>query len=238
MLSRSIILAVSDLQIPFEHQDALDFCLHVKKTFCRALDKFTCVNIGDEVDQHTLGKYAADPNGRSASDELHEARMQLKPWFKAFPRTYICESNHTYRIYKKAFNTGIPSEFLRSIKDVYEAPDGWQWKEEWIFDDILFEHGENVSGQTAAMRAALDNRMSTVIGHQHTWGGVQYSNSKFNQIWGMNVGCLIDVDKYAFKYGKKLRKKPTLGCGIVVDGVPLYLPMVLNQQKRWIKRLI
>lgn len=194
--------------------------------------------MGDEVDQHTLGRWAHDPNGRSGGDELHEAIHSLRPWFKKYPRTYVCESNHTYRVYKKAFDHGIPSEFLRSIGEVYGAPDGWKWKDRWIFDNILFEHGEFVSGQTAALKAAMDNRMSTVIGHQHSFGGVIHSGAISGIIWGMNTGCLIDVDQYAFSYGKKLRRKPTLGTGIILNGIPLFIPMVLNQKGRWIGRLI
>ena len=229
---------MSDLQIPFEHRDALDFILHIKKTFSKWGDEFTCVNMGDEVDQHTLSKYAFDPNGRSAGDELHEAKQCLKPWFKEFPHTKVCESNHTYRAYKKAFDAGIPQEFMRSIAEVYEAPDGWQWKDRHFIDNICFEHGELVSGITAGIRAALDNRMNTVIGHQHSNGGVAYAGSVKDCIWGLNTGCLIDTDKYAFRYGNKMRKKPTLGTGIIINGIPFFIPMVLDTKKRWVKRLV
>jgi hypothetical protein len=236
-MTNRLILTISDLQIPFEHQDALIFVKHVLKTFSNKDTKITFVNMGDEVDQHTLSKYVADPNGRSGGDELKEAIHHLRDWYKEFPQMYICESNHTYRVYKKAFDAGIPKEFMRSIQEVYEAPDKWKWNDRWIIDDVCFEHGEYVSGQTAAIRAALDNRMNTVIGHQHSWGGITYSNSIKDQIWGMNTGCLIDVEQYAFKYGKKLRKKPTLGTGIIFNGFPIFVPMILDKKGRWVGRI-
>lgn len=232
-----MILAISDLQVPFEHQDALDFSLHVLKTFQRPGDKIEIINMGDEVDQHTLGKYASNPNGHSAGHELEIAKDKLKPWFKAFPKSKVCISNHTWRAYKRAFDVGIPTQFLKNIGEVYGAPIGWEWSDRWTIDGIVFEHGEGVSGETAALKAAIQNRMCTVIGHQHSHAGVIHSGTFHNTIWGLNTGCLIDADAYAFAYGVKLRKKPTLGIGVIIDRVPFFVPMILNHKKRWVKRI-
>lgn len=238
-MKRSVILAISDLQEPFSHRDALSFVLHVKKTFVKADDELIVINVGDEVDQHTLGRWTANPNGRSGGDELKEAKHRLRDWFREFPHTKVCVSNHTYRVFKRAMEAGIPSEFMRTIGEVYDAPPGWRWADRWIVNgNILFEHGENVSGPTAALNAALQNRMSTVIGHQHSHGGVIHSASPNDVVWGLNTGCLIDIEQYAFDYGKTLRRKPTLGMGIIIDGLPLFIPMVLNQKGRWIGRTI
>lgn len=214
----------------------MDFILHVKKTFFPDCEPHI-VNQGDEVDQHSLGKYAANPNGRSGGDEVEEAKHRLRPWFKEFPNTFVCTSNHTYRVYKRAFNIGIPDQFLRSVWEVYGAPPGWKWADRWNIGDICFEHGENVSGPMAALLAATQNRMSTSIGHQHSFGGVVWSGSPFQNVFGLNTGCLIDIDAYAFQYGKTLRKKPTLGCGVIKNGIPYFVPMILGINKRWVKRI-
>lgn len=241
----SIILCISDTQEPFGHIDAIAFCQHVLKTYKKGLTNplVRVVHQGDEVDQHTLSiKFIGDPNGRSGGDELKEAIHRLRDWYRAFPRVRVCNSNHTYRAWKKAKHIGLPQQFLKDVADVYEAPPGWKWGDEWVLESggqqIKFEHGENVSGPTAALLAAMQNHMSTSIGHQHTHGGVIHSGFSGGVIWGMNTGCLIDVDAYAFAYGKTLRKKPTLGCGIIVNGVPHFVPMVLNKRKRWIGRLV
>lgn len=230
-------LCISDLQCPFEHQDALQFVQSVKRQFFTDKNPFI-VNMGDEVDQHTLGKWTANPNGMSAKAEMDEAKLRLKPWFAAFPKTYVCISNHTYRVYKRAQEIGIPEAFMRTIGEAYEAPPGWQWRQNWVHDDICFEHGEAVSGQLAAIRAAMLNRVSTVIGHQHSNGGVMYSASAYDVIFGMNTGCLIDVEQYAFDYGKTIRNKPTLGCGVIVEGTPFFVPMFLDKRKRWVGRIL
>lgn len=228
-------LAISDLQIPAEHKDALDFCLHVKKVWFPDVEP-VIVNMGDEVDQHTLStKFPANPDGLSGGHELHEARIRLSYWFDAFPKTFVCMSNHTYRAWKKAAHVGIPSEFMKSVADVYKAPVGWKWQAKWISNGITFEHGENVSGANAALNAAIQNQMCTVIGHQHSHGGVQYRDSEASQLWGMNTGCLIDVQQYNFDYGKNIRIKPTLGVGVIRNGIPYFVPMILNHDRRWVK---
>jgi hypothetical protein len=233
------ILAISDLQIPFEHKDALEFCQHIVKTHIPKNYDVYVVNLGDEVDQATLSiKHIPSPDGMSGGHELEEARHRLRDWYRAFPKMHLCQSNHTWRVFKKAAASGIPSEFMKEIAQVYDAPIGWKWAEKWIFNGILFEHGENVSGPLAAIRAAIDNRMNTVIGHQHSNGGIVYRGSVNGNLWGMNTGCLIDIDAYAFSYGRTLRNKPTLGCGLILNGVPQFIPMELNSKKRWIGRTI
>jgi hypothetical protein len=237
-MRRSLILCLSDLQIPFEHRDALDFTLHVKKTFSKPGDKVQVINLGDEFDQHAKGKYPSDPDGYSPGHEIKVSIEHAKPWYKAFPEMSLCISNHSFRGHKKAFEAGIPKAFINSIGTIYECPKKWSWAHRFVVDGIVFEHGEHVSGTDAALRAAIQNRMSTVIGHQHSHGGVIYSGTFHNFIFGMNVGCLIDVDQYAFKYGIALRKKPTLGIGVIINQVPFFVPMVLDKNKRWIRRLI
>lgn len=229
-------ICISDLQIPAEHIDALDFTLHVDKTFFPDGQRVT-INMGDEVDQHTLGRWAANPNGRSAGDEFKIARERLLPWFHHFPKTFVCVSNHTYRVYKRATDIGIPDGFLKTIGEAYGAPPTWQWRDKWISNDVCFEHGENVSGQLAAIRAATQNRMSTVIGHQHANGGIIYSAGFNDLIYGMNTGCLIDIENYAFLYGKTFRNKPTLGLGVIKDDIPYFIPMLVNHRNRWLKRI-
>lgn len=228
-------LAISDLQIPAEHVDALEFCKHVRKVWFPDVEPLI-INMGDEFDQHTLStKFPANPDGLSGSQELNESRIRIQAWYEAFPKTYVCMSNHTYRAWKKAAIVGIPSEFMRSIAEVYGAPVGWRWNDRWTSKGICFEHGENVSGPTAALNAAIQNQMRTVIGHQHSHAGVAYRDSVGSQLWGMNTGCLIDIAHYAFAYGKNLRVKPTLGCGVIKNSVPYFIPMILNQSGRWVK---
>ena len=51
-------------------------------------------------------------------------------------------------------------------------------------------------------------------------------------IFGMNVGCGIDIDAYAMEYSRPFPKRPTLGCGVVLDGgrVAIFVLMPLGSK--------
>jgi len=46
----------------------------------------------------------------------------------------------------------------------------------------------------------------------------------------MSVGCGIDRRSYAFAYGKDFKKKPILGCGVVMEKgrYAQFIPMQLD----------
>lgn len=223
------ILCISDTQFPFHHKDTFSFLQAVKKKFKPDL----IIHQGDEVDFHALGRWSANPDGYAAGMELEMALEGMHGLYSLFPKAHVCTSNHTVRPLKKAFESGIPRKFLRDYSEFLEAPGGWKWADRWIFDNICFEHGEGVSGPNAALNAARQNMMSTSIGHQHSYGGVKYYATHDKMIFGMNTGCLIDIDAYAFAYGRKMRVKPTLGCGIILNGAAIFLPMFTNKHGRW-----
>jgi hypothetical protein len=228
------ILVIPDMQIPFEHPDALAF-------ICAMRDEFqpdVVVNVGDEVDQMALSRFDPDPDGDGAGPELKKALKRLRPWYREFPEMLVCESNHTARVYKQAFLAGIPEAYLRTVPEWLEAPEGWTWAESFIIDGVKFEHGDAQGGMYAARALAMRNRRSTIIGHHHSHGAVFYIANDDATIFGMNVGCLIDMNSIAFRYGKHSAYKPTLGCGVVNQGVPYFVPMMTNKKGRWTKELI
>jgi hypothetical protein len=57
-------------------------------------------------------------------------------------------------------------------------------------------------------------------------------------MWGMNVGCLIDVEQYAFSYVKKFKFLPTLAAGAVLYGTPVIFPMKTDGKGRWIRSIV
>jgi hypothetical protein len=68
--------------------------------------------------------------------------------------------------------------------------------------------------------------MSCAIGHSHSFGGVQYSANSRDTVFGINVGCGVNRDAYAFAYGKYSKQKETLGCGIVLNNQSaIFVPM-------------
>lgn len=228
------VLVIPDMQIPFEHPDALAFVSAVRAE----IQPDVVVNVGDEVDQMALSRFDPDPEADGAGPELRKAIRQLQPWYEEFPEMLVCESNHTARVYKQAFLAGIPEAYLRTVPEWLEAPEGWQWASSFIIGNVKYEHGDAQGGMYAARNLALRNRRSTVIGHHHSHGGVFYISNDDETIFAMNVGCLIDMNSIAFRYAKMAAYKPTLGCGVVLRGVPYFIPMLTNKKGRWIRELI
>ncbi|MBL0233253.1 MAG: metallophosphoesterase [Chitinophagaceae bacterium] len=219
---KEVVLVTSDLHIPFHHPNALEFLVQLKKKYKPT--KVVC--IGDELDMHAMGRWPKNPDGRSIGDELILAIDKLKPFYKEFPNVMSCVSNHTSRPYRQGFEFGLSTKFFKDYREWMEAPIGWEWRDYWEIDGVRYIHGEGFSGAQGALKAAMAFRQSTVIGHLHTNGGVIYSNTPNGQIFGMNVGCLIDPSKYAFAYAKNMANKPTLGAGIVVGGkYAIFIPM-------------
>lgn len=231
---KKTVLVIPDLQIPFEHKDALDFITDVY----HSVEPSVVVNVGDEVDQMAMSRFDPDPAGDGPSVELAKAIDRLQPWYETFPEMKVCISNHTDRVYKKAFLAGIPEEYMKEVSDWMEAPKGWEWAQFHEVDGVRYEHGDAQGGMYAARNLALRNRQSTVIGHHHSHGAVFYIANDTETVFGMNVGCLIDNDSIAFRYGKMAAFKPTLGCGVVVDGVPFFVPMLLDKDRRWTGELV
>jgi hypothetical protein len=228
------ILVIPDMQIPFEHKDALAFCSAVAEE----IDADIVVNVGDEVDQMALSRFDPDPEADGPAVELRKAKRKLAAWYERFPEMLVCESNHTARVYKTAYLAGIPEEYLRTVPEWLGAPEGWEWANAWEIDGVRFEHGDAQGGMYAARNLAIRNRKSTVIGHHHSHGAVFYIANDDETIFGMNVGCLIDFDSIAFRYAKMSVFKPTLGCGVIIKGVPYFVPMLTTKKGRWTKEVI
>ncbi len=204
-------LIIGDTHEPFCAKGYLKFCK-------RIYDHHKCqrvVHIGDLVDLHSISNHDTDPNGLSPKNEILQARKKLKKWFEVFPEVYLCLGNHDKRVALKGKRDQLPNEVFKSFRELWKLPKGWKYAYEFEFDGVLYTHGIGYSGKNAHIQAAFDNRMSTVIGHLHSVSGVQYLANSKSTIFGMSVGSGIDVEKYAFEYGKAFRRKPIISCGVV-----------------------
>jgi len=228
---RSVILAIPDLHIPFEHKDSYRFLKEIKDHYKPT--KIIC--LGDLEDWHGISFHDKDPDGYSAGHEYQLLLKKVQPYFKLFPELLMCTSNHGALPFRKAFAYGLPSQLIKSYRDILMAPNDWRWADHWEVDGVIYEHGDPFSGKDGAIRCAEQNMQSTVIGHIHSFAGIQYSANSKHLIFGFNVGCLIDKDAYAFAYAKKIKRKPILGCGIITGGIPQFIPMKLNISGRWEK---
>jgi predicted phosphodiesterase len=211
-----------DVHIPFDHPNYLQF---VKDTF----DKFgvsEVICLGDLVDHHAISRHQSETCAKGAYDELDEAIQRVAEYTKVFPNVRMCRGNHDDIPERQAATIGIGSRYLKEFSALFELPETWIIKNAFIVDGVLYKHGLNCLGKDGAINTAILERMSTVIGHSHAFGGVKYSANNRNIIFGLNAGCGIDIDAYAFAYGKHAKYRPTLGCGIVFNNsYATFIPM-------------
>lgn len=229
-MSNESILIISDLHIPYHHPDSFKFLAAVKKKY--APTRVVCV--GDEIDNHAISFHDSDPDLPSAGDELRKSIKYMKELYKLFPEVDVLLSNHGSLHFRKALKHGIPKGFLKSLKDVLEAPKGWNWYPDLLInlpgDNQCYIHHGMIRDPSKAV--ALRG-VCMVQGHYHESAEIKYISNPNKLLWGMNVGCLIDKKSMAFAYNNINLKRPILSIGVIVNGQPQLIPMVLNRKGRW-----
>lgn len=229
------ILVVGDLHAPYTHPDAIDFLRSVRDEYTPDM----VIQMGDETDGHAISFHDSDPNLDSAGVELEKAKAVLEEVYALFPNLLVCDSNHGSLVYRRAKAHGLPVQFIKKYRDILFPQHGapaWSWADAWVLNTPLgavrFQH--QVSGDF--MLNASHERTSLVLGHEHGRFEVQYAASSSALYFGAYAGCLIDRKSLAFAYGKLHRKKPILGCMVITDGCPALIPMLMDEDGRWVSR--
>jgi hypothetical protein len=229
------VLVIPDMHAPYEHPQAIDFLVEVKRLFKPDI----VFNLGDELDYHALSFHDSDPNLDSAGTELEKGKKTLQRLYKVFPDLSICHSNHGSMYYRKAKAHGIPVQMIKKYRDVL-FPDsgcpGWSWAYSWkvktALGPVMFQHQS-----TNPVAEAAHNHCNLLVGHSHSLFGVNYcSSASAGLYWGGYSGCLVDARSLAFMYGQNTQKKPILGCTVILNGRPMSIPMILKDHE-WIGRL-
>lgn len=235
-MPNSRVLVISDLHAPYYHRDTIPFLTAIKELF----NPDRIILTGDEIDGHTISFHDSDPDlAFSPSSELEKAIEHLKPLYELFPKADVLESNHGSLVYRRAKKHGLPRHVLRDYKEVLDAPRAWRWHPDLtikLSDGKLcyFCHGKSAS----SIKLGQSMSMNTVQGHYHSKYEIQYHANPHNLYWSMIVGCMIDDKSLAFAYNKLQMQRPIIGCAIILDGQPKLLPMILNQDGRWIKKIL
>lgn len=226
-------LVISDLQIPYHHPGALEFCKAVRFEFSIPLDNVLCV--GDEVDQYWASRFdrvARAPH--TAEQEIEESRKELARWAVAFPHMRLCYSNHGDRFLRKADRDGFPRSVLRDFRDVLGTPPTWVWADHWIVKasrhPFRVEHGHVRPGGHNGLRQRPVNRgISTAWGHEHAEpASIHVDTAGGQKVWGLRVGSLLTTEPVpAFDYNAEDASRPVGSVGVVLDGgrTPLVVRM-------------
>jgi len=221
------VLVIPDLHLPVCHRNALKFC-------CDMYNKHECdtvVFIGDIIDHHAISRHDKNPMCPSAKDEYIAVSEQMRQWYDTFPEATITLGNHDNRPAEiAAEKAGVPDLYFKEFNDVWETP-GWKWQFSVEIDGVYYFHGVGSSGKTPALNKSNTMHMPVVMGHVHSVAGVHWGAGPKARWFGMDVGCLIDIDAWQFAYGRHMPKKPILGCGVVLDGIPYHEIMPIENYK-------
>jgi len=223
------VLVIPDLHIPYHNPDFLDFIKGVKRKYkCD-----TIVNIGDFIDHHALSFHDSEPMLQGVTGEWKSVKEYAKEWYRAFPKLTLIQGNHDRIPARQLRKLGMePSIFMKPLKEIYDMPDGWDIQDQIVIDGILYHHGESAGGVNGFRKDAEERMRPCVSGHNHSNFGVSYTATDQELVWGLAVGCGVDNKSMAFAYGRHFKKKPILGCGVVLDGLPLAIPMDLGSKIR------
>ena len=214
------ILVIGDLHAPFTLPKYLKFCREQQEIH----DCGTVIFIGDIIDNHFSSYHESDPDGYSAGEELDRAVDMISDWYHTFPKATVIIGNHDRLVYRKAYSSGVSKKWIREYKDVLNTS-GWDFVENIELFDININHGE---GGTARNRIKSELQ-SQIQGHLHTQLYVDFLVGATFIVFGMQVGCGVDVKSYAMAYGKNY-KKPAIGCGVVLNKgtLPIAIPMKMG----------
>ena len=116
------ILVISDMHIPYQHQDAIKFLSEIKKQF----KPDTIINIGDMLDFHAISMHTHDPDLYSAGMELDRSKEYVKQLESIFPQMVEVDSNHSSLVYRRALKYGMSRQFLKDYGD-FLGTKKWKW---------------------------------------------------------------------------------------------------------------
>lgn len=226
----SRILFISDMHIPFHHQDTFKFLKHLKEKH----NPTRVICLGDELDKHALSYHDSDPDGYSAGHELDTSLPYIKELESIFPVMDIVESNHGSLHLRKAKTHGIPKRYIKTYNEILGVGEGWKWYYDLTLElpngqQCYVHHGKS----SDVLKLSQQMGMNSVQGHYHSIFKVDWWANPKDLYWSLQCGCLIDRESYAFSYENVNIKKPIIGTGLVIDSVPLLEPMLLDKNGRW-----
>jgi len=223
------VLIISDTHIPYHHKDLIPFLKDLKQI----IKPDRVIHIGDELDKHAMSFHDSDPDLPSAGDELKISLPIIKELETIFPVVDLLDSNHGSLVYRRSLKYGIPKAYLKHYNDFLNVGKGWQWHDDLTIKTptgpVYFCHGKIAD----VLKLAQSMGMSCVQGHYHSSFNLKYYGNSLGLYFGLQVGCLIDKDSLAFRYNKTQRARPLIGCGVIIDGLPKLIPMVLDKHGRW-----
>ena len=211
------ILSFADLHAPFLKRGFLSWVKELADWY----QPDEVVIPGDLTDNHALGRWPKHPDADNIWTENSLAQEQLAELYTAFPdKVKLIMGNHDDRLKKRLYEIGIPDQFCPAYRELFSIPESWEiYEDSYEVDGVLYYHGHKKGGVTPALALAKVIGQSVVCGHHHGTAGVHRINPNGNPLWGMDLGCGVDIKSYGMYYAKETLMQPILGCGTVEDGL-------------------
>jgi predicted phosphodiesterase len=198
MMTKRRYLVISDLQIPYHHEQAVKNLIKLVKR-----EKFDLVlNTGDELDMQSQSKWAKGTH-LEYEGQLDYDRSLAQNILWDLGTTDITRSNHTDRLYHTLVRgapslIGLPElEYSRfmGFNDL-----GIRFHKNWVL-----VHGDegsmNSNAGLTALGLAKKFGKSVVCGHTHRAGISAYTEglgSQYRTLWGLEAGNVMDKKKASY----------------------------------------
>ena len=130
--ARGNTLIISDLHLPYQHEDAFDFLEALEEVY----DFTQVVNVGDLYDHHRGSYHESEPNAYGEEEEYELAKEYAADLQRIFPDMVIVEGNHDAIPQRKLRTIGLPMSMLKDYNKMYDTKPSWVWKKEHWFDSL------------------------------------------------------------------------------------------------------
>jgi hypothetical protein len=195
------VVAVSDLQVPYQHKRAVKALTGFVKAW--KPDEVICV--GDEIDMPMISQWTKGTKYEYAG-QLHKHRDQTVRILEDLRVGHVMRSNHSDRLakYLNAYAPGLADEPELQLERYMRYADlgityhrsMWEFAPGW-----LLAHGDEGGLTQEAGRTALKLAQrvgkSVCCGHTHRAGIVPYTTAHGGRhvqtIYGLEVGCLMEL---------------------------------------------
>lgn len=185
---------------------------------------------GDELTWHSISYHDHNPALPNPSRELEISMPILYELYKLFPKAYVLESNHGSLVYRKQVSTKMPREVFKDYNQILRAPKTWRWVPDLMFkvgpkQDVYVCHGRNKDVTKLSQMLGV----SAVQFHYHENYKIEYWQSNTGLRFAMQCGCLIDHSAKDFDYSRLNLKTPIIGTGVIVNGHPELVPLLVDK---------
>ena len=232
------ILTISDQHFPFCHPDIYEFLEYVS-------NKYNCklaINMGDWAENHNKSFHDRDLGLVNAQEEEELTAMNMNLLLAMFPNQLSVAGNHDIRQFRQAKKYALSMNSMSTLHDTYCLPTEFlvanriivrHTDTHGILHKSCFTHGDT---KTKFNNQFKRENYNFIYGHFHTEFGITYFRNEDSIKFRLATGCLVDRHHPIFEYNERNLDEFIIGTGVIIDGVPKTIPMLLDKEGRWIGR--